>query len=210
MSMLINKKRLNTMQAWIKEYNDGTEILQSYQTDVVKRTPYGQYIRLWNGWSVSTSKQVFAWCGHCFRDLPFADGTVEDRSRKNTRTGYLVTGYPTCINDYSHDVDETFKYLSRLNNEELLSGRWIHIVYNTSLHKRLKDFIKGNKDLTELIMIAKACALGNKEKRLNRAYRVKTSAEVIAKFYNYDFDKIVESYQAKSKLIPEEVHVNAR
>ena len=43
----IERKRLNYMQAYIKYYDDGSQILQSYNTDVVKRTPDGQYIRLW-------------------------------------------------------------------------------------------------------------------------------------------------------------------
>ena len=207
MSYLINKKQLDYMQAWIKEYNDGTMILQSYETDVVKRTPNGEYIRLWNGWSVSTSRQVFRWCGHAFRELPFADGTVEDRRRhNNSRTGYNVYGIPLSIDD----ADNTIQSLSLLDSERLLSGRWIQSNYNSGYHKKLKDFVKGNKDLTELIMIAKACALGNKEKRLYKTYRVKTSAEVIAKFYDYNFDKVLESYQAKNKPIQEEVHVNTR
>ena len=54
----IAKSRVDYMQAWIKEYEDGTLVLQSYDTDVVRRTPSGQYIRLWEGWSVSTSRQV--------------------------------------------------------------------------------------------------------------------------------------------------------
>lgn len=203
MSTLINKQRLNYMQAWIKEYDDGTMILQSYETDVVKRTPKGEYIRLWDGWSVSTSRQVFTWCGHAFRELPFEDGTHEDY-----RIGYNVYGISLHVDNA--DADETIKYLSLLDAKNLLSGKWIQNNYNSGYHKKLKDFVKGNKDLTELIMIAKACALGNKEKRLYKVYRVKTSAEVIAKFYDYNFDKVLESYQAKNKPIQEEVHVNTR
>lgn len=44
----IDRQRLNYMQAWIKKYDDGSEILMSYNTDVVKKTPDGRYIRLWS------------------------------------------------------------------------------------------------------------------------------------------------------------------
>lgn len=197
MSYLINKKQLDYMQAWIKEYDDGTMILQSYETDVVKRTPNGEYIRLWNGWSVSTSRQVFRWCGHCFRDLPFADGTVEDRRRhNNSRTGYNVYGIPLSIDD----ADNTIQSLSLLDAERLLSGRWIQSNYNSGYHKKLKDFVKGNKDLTKLIMLAKACAIANKEIRIHGIAEMKNEFDVAAKFYDYDFNKILEAYNEKHEI----------
>lgn len=205
MSTLINKKRLNYMQAWIKEYDDGIMVLQSYNTDVVKRTPDGQYIRLWDGWSVSTSKQVKTWCGHFFRDLPFADGTVEDRSRKRSaRIGYSVFGLPLSISKdrdgYYRDAEDTIHYLSNMDNECLATGKWILGIYNSGYHKKLKDFVKGSKDLTKLIMLAKACAIANKEIRIHGIAEMKNEFDVTAKFYDYDFSKILEAYNEKHEI----------
>ena len=92
MAYEINRKQLNYMQAVIKYYDDGSEILQSYSTNVVKKTPDGKYIRLWDGWSSSTMKQVKAYCGHYFRGLPFADGTYENLTREPQRRGYSMNG----------------------------------------------------------------------------------------------------------------------
>ena len=65
------------MEAWVKTYSDGTKILQSYSTDVVKITPEGRYIRLWNGWSVTTNRHVYTAFDVSLRSLRFEDGTIE-------------------------------------------------------------------------------------------------------------------------------------
>lgn len=50
-------------KAIVKVMDDGTEILQSYQTDVIKRTPDGKLKRLWGGWSATTGRHISAFCG---------------------------------------------------------------------------------------------------------------------------------------------------
>lgn len=41
----------------------GTEHLFSYYTEIMTRTKQGKMARIWNGWSVTTGKHIFAFCG---------------------------------------------------------------------------------------------------------------------------------------------------
>ena len=50
-------------KAIVKVAEDGSEILQSYDTDVMKRTPDGELVRLWSGWSATTGRHIYAFCG---------------------------------------------------------------------------------------------------------------------------------------------------
>lgn len=50
-------------KAIVKVMPDGSEILQSYQTDVIKRTPSGELKRLWSGWSATTGRHIRSFCG---------------------------------------------------------------------------------------------------------------------------------------------------
>lgn len=50
-------------KAVVKVKGNGTEVLQSYETDVIKRLPNGNLVRLWDGWSATTGKHVYAFCG---------------------------------------------------------------------------------------------------------------------------------------------------
>ena len=53
--------------------DDGTEVLISYSTAVVKRYPSGNLVRLWDGWSATTGRHIKAFCGlnkDGYRKLP--------------------------------------------------------------------------------------------------------------------------------------------
>ena len=50
-------------KAIVKVYSDGTQILQSYQTDVLKRSANGTFERLWFGWSATTGSHIRAFAG---------------------------------------------------------------------------------------------------------------------------------------------------
>lgn len=56
-------------KALVKVYDDGTEVLQSYDTDVMKRTPDGTLVRLWWDWSATTGRHIYAFCGLRKADL---------------------------------------------------------------------------------------------------------------------------------------------
>ena len=43
--------------------DDGTETLYSYDTPIMKRTANGEFIRMWEGWSATTGRQIAAFCG---------------------------------------------------------------------------------------------------------------------------------------------------
>ena len=42
---------------------DGSELLFSYGTLVMKKNPDGTYIRIWDDWSVTTGRHIKAFCG---------------------------------------------------------------------------------------------------------------------------------------------------
>lgn len=44
--------------------DDGNETLKSYQTDVIRRDAGGSLHRLWDGWSATTGRHIFAFCGY--------------------------------------------------------------------------------------------------------------------------------------------------
>lgn len=150
MAYEVNRKQLNYMQAYIKYYSDGSEILQSYSTDVVKKTPDGHYIRLWDGWSPATNKQVNAYCSRRFRSIPFADGTVEDTKPIYKRKGYRFMR----DRDGSYQTKEQNLALAEVKNkvEEFMHSlkqknmRWlIEYAYNSACNKELRKQCKSKK-----------------------------------------------------------------
>lgn len=50
-------------KAIVRVYDDGTEVLRSYGTDVMSRAPYGTLRRHWDRWSATTGRHVAAFCG---------------------------------------------------------------------------------------------------------------------------------------------------
>lgn len=50
-------------KAIVTVHDDGTEILRSYETNVIAKTPDGAYHRLWNGWSATTGRHIKAFSG---------------------------------------------------------------------------------------------------------------------------------------------------
>lgn len=173
----IERKRLNYMSAYIKYYDDGSQILQSYNTDVVKRTPDGQYIRLWDGWSSSTNKQVNAYCGYRFRSLPFEDGTVEDTKPVYRRKGYKYNGSPKALS--LAEIDEKVKdFIRNLKNKNL---RWmVQYDYNSACNKELKKWAKSEKR-QRLVDALYSCATKKP---------TKNAMGVLAKLYNFDINEV--------------------
>lgn len=43
--------------------DDGEETLYSYGTPIIKRTAAGQFVKLWNDWTATTSRHIKAFCG---------------------------------------------------------------------------------------------------------------------------------------------------
>lgn len=43
--------------------DDGTEILYSYDTPIVKRLVNGELIKLYDGWTQTTGKHIKSFCG---------------------------------------------------------------------------------------------------------------------------------------------------
>ena len=173
----IERKRLNYMSAYIKYYDDGSQILQSYNTDVVKRTPDGQYIRLWDGWSSSTSKQVSIYCGYRFRSLPFEDGTVEDTKPVYRRKGYKYNGSPKALS--LAEINEKVKdFIRSLKNKKL---RWmVQYDYNSACNKELKKWAKSEKR-QRLVDALYSCATKKP---------TKNAMGVLAKLYNFDINEV--------------------
>lgn len=43
--------------------DDGTETLYSYNTPIIKRTPTGELVKLWDDWTATTGRHINAFCG---------------------------------------------------------------------------------------------------------------------------------------------------
>ena len=49
-------------RAVVTLYEDGSEVLKSYNTNVLMHDGAGKWYRLWSGFSVTTGKHIKAWC----------------------------------------------------------------------------------------------------------------------------------------------------
>ena len=62
-------------KAYFEQYENGEQVLFSYDTPILKRTASGEIFRIWNKWSLTTGKHIKAFCGldkKQFEKLPFA------------------------------------------------------------------------------------------------------------------------------------------
>ena len=50
-------------KAKVKVYDDGTKVLQSYNTDMMKITPDGKKIRLTDVWSMTSGNHIASFAG---------------------------------------------------------------------------------------------------------------------------------------------------
>lgn len=50
-------------KAVVKVADDGTETLYSYGIPIIKRTPAGELVKLWNDWTATTGTHIKAFCG---------------------------------------------------------------------------------------------------------------------------------------------------
>ena len=202
-----SRKQLNYMQAWIKYYDDGSEILQSYSTDVVKKTPDGKYIRLWRGWSPTTMKHVKTWCGHYFRGLPYSDGTHEDLSVASKMLGfskwfneYENAPRPTHREYYTKEdiVSNVNNIINQLEKKPYAYKDMRHIFnsFNTTCYGRLYKYYKGNDRLQRLITIMNMCVKENVTK-----YKKFGAENITVKLCDFNFKKIWDN--SLCQLYPE-------
>lgn len=50
-------------KAFVTVNDDGSEILRSYDTDVMRKDADGTLHRLWSGWSATTGRHIYAFAG---------------------------------------------------------------------------------------------------------------------------------------------------
>lgn len=50
-------------KAIVKVEDDGTKILESYRTPIIKELASGELIRLYDGWTPTTGKHIKSFCG---------------------------------------------------------------------------------------------------------------------------------------------------
>lgn len=50
-------------KAKIVIYDDGTEVLYSYDTPIISKSKNGEFKKLWNSWSLTTGRHIKAFCG---------------------------------------------------------------------------------------------------------------------------------------------------
>lgn len=176
----IDRKRLNYMSAIIKYYDDGSQILQSYSTDVVKRTSDGKYIRLWGSWSPTTNKHVSTYCGHRFRSLPFEDGTVEDTKPVYKRKGYRYDGREKNMSLADIEMNVS-RFIQDLKSKDY---KWmIDYSYSTAMNKELKKH-KAMQSQKRQRLLDALYSCGTKQVLKN------SPISVLAKLYNFDFETV--------------------
>ena len=188
----IAKRRVDCMQAWIKEYEDGTLVLQSWNTDVVRRTPSGQYIRLWGGHSVHTSQQVKRAFDQSFRYLPFADGTYEDLKPEPARSGYTFDSYGYSVSNhiYRKNIKTRVKeFFNRFEGNKTINT--LCNEYTTCLDKEIRQHFKKNKPMLELFRAMRVC-LEKKDRQ--------DEISMLCKLCNYDFQEVYDHIKHNYKL----------
>lgn len=50
-------------KAVVMVQDDGSEILYSYGTKIIEKTPGGGFIKFWGGWSQTAGRHIKAFCG---------------------------------------------------------------------------------------------------------------------------------------------------
>ena len=50
-------------KAVVMVQDDGSEILYSYGTKIIEKTPGGGLVKFWGGWSQTTGRHIKAFCG---------------------------------------------------------------------------------------------------------------------------------------------------
>lgn len=174
MTRVIDKKQFRSMNAYIKYFDNGAEIFQSWSTDVVLRKKNGELVRLWAGWSVMTNKQVKAYCGKSLRDIPFEDGTFEE-----TKHSLNVWGL-------QHPVCRDFTNVKKSK----MTPEWFFRNYGTGYGKQIKKLIGNDKELNDIYRIAHICALANKKIKEGDKPEPRNKYQMYAYMYDYNFCKI--------------------
>ena len=83
MTQIINRKHnvVSTKNAQTLYCDDGSEILQSYDTQVLRRYNDGTIVRIWSGWTPTTGKHICRFCGlnkKQYLELPMGNKPEED------------------------------------------------------------------------------------------------------------------------------------
>lgn len=178
------------MEAWVKTYSDGTKILQSYSTDVVKMTPEGKYIRLWNGWSVTTNRHVYTAFDVSLKSLPFEDGTYEQPrvfrhgvcfNRWNCMPMYHRVEMRDSEGKETGDVESLVDdFANALKSKDIIR---IKNAYSTCIDKELRKKYKDNKKMFQLFRAMRVC--------LEQKPR-KDEISMLCKIYEYDFGTVYD------------------
>lgn len=50
-------------KAFVREDDDGSKTLYSYNTPIIRVNPDNSYTRLWDSWSLTIGKHIKAFCG---------------------------------------------------------------------------------------------------------------------------------------------------
>lgn len=174
MTRVIDKKQFRFMNAYIKYFDNGAEILQSWSTDVVLRKKNGELVRLWDGWSVMTNKQVKAYCGKSLRDIPFEGGILEE-----TKPSLNIWGV-------NHIFRRDFTSVKKSD----MTPEWFYNNYGTGYAKQIKKLIGNDKELNDIYRIAHICALANKKMKKGDKPEPRNKYQMYAYMYNYNFCKI--------------------
>lgn len=59
----VNGKQSFYGKAMVEVMEDGSEVLMSYNTPIIRRTITGELKRLWRNYSATTGRHILAFCG---------------------------------------------------------------------------------------------------------------------------------------------------
>lgn len=103
-------------KAVVDTLDDGSQVLYSYNTPIIKKYPNGELKRLYDGWSATTGRHIKAFCGldkKGFLNLEYEKFNESLKTRKNRK---LKESYGN--SNYSDIVDSLAEYASEYLEEE--------------------------------------------------------------------------------------------
>lgn len=103
-------------KAVVDTLDDGSQVLYSYNTPIIKKYPNGELKRLYDGWSATTGRHIKAFCGLDKKGFLNLEYEKFDESLKTRKNRKLKESYGN--SNYYDIVDSLAEYASEYLEEE--------------------------------------------------------------------------------------------
>ena len=102
-------------KAVVDTLDDGSQVLYSYNTPIIKKYPNGELKRLYDGWSATTGRHIKAFCGldkKGFLNLEYEkfDESLKTRKNRKLKESYGNSNYYDIVDLYAELVSEDLEY----------------------------------------------------------------------------------------------------